>query len=84
MSEQAMIETTPEHRSIPEAAFTVDEFCKRNDMCRATFYTLLKSGELKAKKRGARTIVLASQEQEWLNSLPDYASPIGRRPGKAA
>jgi hypothetical protein len=70
--------------SIPQAAFTVDEFCKRNDMCRATFYELLKAGQLKAKKRGSRTIVLASDELEWLNSLPDYSSPIGRRPGKAA
>lgn len=81
-----MTETTKaeDNRSIPQAAFTVDEFCKRNDMCRATFYTLLKSGQLKAKKRGARTLVLASDEQAWLNSLPDYVSPIGRRQGRAA
>lgn len=84
MSEQAMTETLAENRSIPDAVFTVDEFCKRHDMCRATFYNLLKSGRLKAKKRGARTIILASQEQEWLNALPDYVSPVGRRPGKAA
>ena len=73
----------PVNRSIPQAAFTVDEFCKRNDMCRATFYALLKSGQLKAKKRGARTIILAADEHAWLKSLPDYVSPIGRQPGKA-
>jgi hypothetical protein len=73
-----------DNRSIPQVAFTVAEFCERNDMCKATFYELLKSGQLKARKRGSRTIVLASDELEWLNSLPAYASPIGRRPGKAA
>jgi hypothetical protein len=77
-------EKAEDNRSIPQAAFTVDEFCKRNDMCRATFYGLLKSGQLKAKKRGARTIILAADEHAWLNALPDYVSPIGRQPGKAA
>jgi hypothetical protein len=60
---------------LPPVAFTVDEFCQRNDMSRTTFYGLLKAGELKAKKRGARTIVLASDELAWLKSLPAYHTP---------
>jgi hypothetical protein len=68
-----------DHRNIsPAVAFTVDEFCQRNDMSRTTFYALLKAGELKAKKRGSRTIVLASDELSWLSSLPDYQSTIGQ------
>lgn len=63
-------------------AFTVSQFCKRNNMSRTTFYELLKSGDLKAKKRGSRTIVLASDEMVWLNSLPDYEAVTGQqRPG---
>ena len=62
--------------------FTVSQFCERNNMSRTTFYELLKSGDLKAKKRGSRTIVLASDETAWLNSLPDYESVIRQqRPG---
>lgn len=61
---------------------TVSQFCERNNMSRTTFYELLKSGDLKAKKRGSRTIVLASDESAWLNSLPDYESVTGQqRPG---
>jgi predicted DNA-binding transcriptional regulator AlpA len=63
--------------AIPSAAFGVKEFCKRNSMARSTFYELLKAGALKAKKRGAKTIVLASDEQAWLNSLPDYSPLVG-------
>jgi hypothetical protein len=59
---------------IPPAAFSVNQFCRRNDICRATFYSLLKSGALKAKKNGAKTIILASDEMAWLKSLPDYVS----------
>ncbi len=70
-----MKEPIPKHLS--HAAFTVDEFCRRNDMSRTTFYELVRAGELKAKKRGSRTIVLASEELAWLNSLPDYKSAIG-------
>lgn len=66
-------------QQLNRAAFSVDEFCRRNVMSRTTFYELVKVGNLKAKKRGSRTIVLASEELNWLNSLPNYQPTIGQR-----
>ncbi len=35
-------------------------------------YEEIKSGRLKAKKFGKRTLVTAAALEDWLNSLPDY------------
>ena len=35
-------------------------------------YEEIKSGRLKAKKFGKRTLVTAAALEDWLNNLPDY------------
>jgi excisionase family DNA binding protein len=51
-------------------AFSVAEACVISGVGRTNFYQALKDGEVTARKRGKRTLVLASELQRWLNSLP--------------
>lgn len=51
-------------------AYTLDEFCERNAICRATAYELSKRGQLKIKKIGKKSIVTAVDERTWRDSLP--------------
>ncbi len=53
-----------------DQVFSVSEVCAIAHMGRTTFYEVLKSGALTARKRGARTCVLASELQRFLDSLP--------------
>ena len=46
-------------------------FAARNGISIAQTYIELRSGRLKAKKMGKRTIILAQSEEVWLDSLPD-------------
>lgn len=45
---------------------SVKGFCERNGICPATFYNLVKRGELEVTKIGARTIVTEVQEEAFL------------------
>ena len=51
-------------------AYTVNEFLAAFGVGRTRFYELINSGELKAHKSGARTIVRGEDAQAWLDSLP--------------
>jgi excisionase family DNA binding protein len=51
-------------------AYTVKEVRKLVGISTTTFYQLVGSGELKAVKRGARTLVLAKDLRDWLERLP--------------
>ncbi|SDG18744.1 helix-turn-helix transcriptional regulator [Pelagibacterium luteolum] len=50
--------------------YTVNDFLSEFSVSRWTFYRLVNSGELKAKKMGSRTVVTAADAQAWLDSLP--------------
>jgi len=41
---------------------------------RTTVYEAIKAGELVARKRGARTVVLSDVLATWLNSLPTVSA----------
>ena len=56
-------------------AHTIPQFCKRNNIGRTTTYGEIRSGRLKAKKVGSRTIITSEAEDEWLDSLPDAVDP---------
>jgi len=48
-------------------------FSARNGISVGTTYKEIKSGRLKAKKIGTRTIITALAEEMWQESLPDVA-----------
>lgn len=50
--------------------FSVNEFCHWAGIGRTAAYAEMKAGRLSAKKFGRRTIILKSEAERWLTSLP--------------
>ncbi|PZP56476.1 MAG: DNA-binding protein [Micavibrio aeruginosavorus] len=50
----------------------IDEALLLSGLGKTKFYELLKSGEIKGKKLGARTLILRSDLEEFLNNLEAY------------
>ena len=55
----------------PPAAFTISDFCMTYSVGKTLVYRQIASGSLKAKKVGNRTLILRSDAEEWVRSLPD-------------
>ena len=51
-------------------AFHISDVCARIGVGRTTVYAAIKSGALKARKCGRRTLILASDLEAWLDTLP--------------
>lgn len=51
-------------------AYTIGEVCAIARMGRTSLYEAIANGELTARKRGRRTIILADDLRRWLDSLP--------------
>jgi excisionase family DNA binding protein len=51
-------------------AYTVSEACSAARIGRSTLYQLIATGELRALKRGRRTLILADDLRRFIESLP--------------
>jgi excisionase family DNA binding protein len=56
-------------------AYTIAEACTVTRIGKTALYGAINSGELRAVKRGRRTLVLPADLKEWIEKLP----PIGRQ-----
>ena len=55
-------------------AYTIHTITEMSGLSRATIFRELRAGRLKAKKVGARTLVLAADWQDYLDNLPTRAA----------
>ena len=68
-------------------AFTITEACNRASVGRTSLYSAIASGDLVARKRGRRTLILAEDLWKWLNATPAKVpahAPELRPPSNAA
>ena len=53
-------------------AFTINEFCHRNNVGRTTAYAEIKAGRLRARRVGKKkTIITDDDEAAWREALPN-------------
>jgi excisionase family DNA binding protein len=68
-------------------AYSVTESCVAAGIGRTNLYELITRGEIRAKKVGRRTLILADDLRQWLEALPQIAPrkmPDVTRPTQAA
>ena len=53
-----------------ELVLTIAEVCTKARARRTSVYAAIRSGQLRARKNGRRTIVLAADLRAWLEQLP--------------
>jgi len=59
-----------DHLAPAAAAMTVPEFCRWSRLGRTAVYREVKAGRLKLRKVGAKSLILVSDAETWLGSLP--------------
>jgi hypothetical protein len=57
-------------RSAGQRAMSIAVFCQRYDTGRTTAYQEIKSGQLRARKIGRRTVITEDDAEDWLRRLP--------------
>jgi excisionase family DNA binding protein len=56
--------------SMDQLAFTIADACAAARVGRTALYQAIRSGKLRAVKRGRRTLILNDDMRRWLTSLP--------------
>ncbi len=56
-----------------KVAYTIRELVERGLGCKVTLHNLIRRGELRAVKRGYRTLILAPDLEAWLAAMPTIA-----------
>jgi excisionase family DNA binding protein len=55
-------------------AYSIPEACASSRIGRTTLYEAIRTGELRAVKRGRRTLILFDDLRTWIMNLPTVAS----------
>lgn len=58
-------------------AYSVSDVLKLVGISRSKFYQLVNAGQIKVRKIGNRTIILARDLNTWLDSLPSFGGKEG-------
>jgi excisionase family DNA binding protein len=61
-------------------AYSITDACMAGNTGRTTIYEAIRAGELRAVKRGRRTLILADDLRQWLESLPSLNPALRAAP----
>lgn len=63
-------------------AYSIAEACARSGIGRTAIYDMINAGQLAARKRGRRTLILADDLRKYLELLPPIKAKPSRLRGK--
>jgi hypothetical protein len=70
MSKRPNISEHERQRRALQRAMSIRAFCENYGLGRTATYSEIRSGRLRARKVGRRTIITTDDAEEWLNCLP--------------